>query len=89
MAKSRKTSDKAMLRVTTETRDTLRVMAEEKGSSMQGVAEEAIEAYRRQMILDETTEAYTRLLQDAEAASALKAEQSDWDVTLGDGLEDD
>lgn len=78
-----------MLRVTTETRDKLRVIAKGKGSSMQGVAEEAIEAYRRQMILDETSAAYARLRRDSEAASALEAEQREWDATLGDGLEDD
>ncbi len=89
MARARKTSDTAMLRVTAETRDTLRVIAEGRGSSMQGVAEEAIEAYRRQLILDETHSAYASLLQDSETAAALEAEQSEWDVTLCDGLEDD
>lgn len=89
MAKTKKASDRAMLRVTTETRDTLRVIAQGRGSSMQRIAEEAIEAYRRQMILDETNAAYARLLQDPEAASVLEAEQREWDATLGDGLEDD
>jgi len=89
MAETRKTGNSAMLRVTAETRDTLRVMAQEKGSSMQGVAEEAIEAYRRQLILDETSAAYARLQEDPEAASALQAEQGEWDATLSDGLEDD
>ena len=78
-----------MLRVTTKTRDTLRVIADREGSSMQRVAEEAVEAYRRQMILDQTHAAYARLGQDSEAASAVQAEQREWDVTLGDGLEDD
>ena len=89
MARTRKAGDMAMLRVTADTRDTLRVIAEEKGGSMQRVAEEAIEAYRRQLILDETNAAYARLRRDSEAASAMEAEQREWDVTLGDGLEDD
>lgn len=82
-----------MLRVTPETRNTLKVIAEGQGSSMQGVAEQAIEAYRRQLILEETNAAYTRLLHNPEAAATLEAEQREWDATLedglGDGLEDD
>ena len=88
MPKARKTSNSAVLRVTAETRDMLRVIAAERGSSMQGVAEDAVEAYRRQLILAETHAAYTRLQLDSQAASAMEAERREWDVTLGDGLED-
>jgi len=75
-----------MLRVKAETRDALRVMAKETGSSMQRVAEEAVEAYRRQKILEETHAAYARLVQDEPVRAELEAERADWDVTLCDGM---
>jgi len=89
VAGTKKPGNSAMLRVTVQTRDMLSVIAAEKGSSMQGVAEEAVEAYRRQMILDQTSAAYDRLCDDPEAAAALEAEERDWDATLCDGLEDE
>ena len=89
MGKKPTNAAKAMLRVTTKTRDTLRDIAEGTGCSMQRVAEEAVEAYRRQMILDQTHAAYARLVQDPQAWAEVQAERSEWDVTLGDGLEDE
>ena len=79
--------NKAMLRVTAQTRETVRTIAEGKGTTMQQVVEEAVEAYRRQMILDASNAAYARLLQSGEGREAAGELQA-WDVTLADGLED-
>ena len=79
---------KPMLRVTSKTHDTLRAIAKEKGSSMQQVVEEAVERYRRQLILDETNAAYAALRKDPKAWAEVEAEQAAWDVTLHDGSED-
>jgi succinate dehydrogenase/fumarate reductase flavoprotein subunit len=77
-----------MLRVTAKTHDSLRAIAKEKGRSMQQVVEQAVEAYRRQMILDETNAAYASLRKDSKAWAEVETEQAAWDATLRDGLED-
>jgi hypothetical protein len=79
--------NKGMLRVAAQTHETIRAIAEGKGTTMQQVVEEAVEAYRRQMILDASNAAYARLLQSGEGREAAGELQA-WDVTLADGLED-
>jgi hypothetical protein len=73
-----------MLRITSKTHETVRAMADEHGRSMQQVVEEAVEAYRRQMILDQSDAAYAALKEDSDAWAEVETEQSEWDVTLSD-----
>lgn len=80
--------NRAMLRVTERTRDAVRALAEGKGSSMQQVVEEAIEAYRRQVVLEQANEAYAHLRKDRAAWNEMTAERELWDETLADGIED-
>jgi hypothetical protein len=77
----------AAIRVPDSTYQTIRELAGE--GSMQDVVVRAVEAYRRQRIIDQANEAYAALRQDPVAWSREQAEREEWDVTAGDGLEGD
>ena len=74
------------LRVSTQTQQQLRQLAEEAGVSMQTIVVEALELYRRKQLLDKAHAAYTRVKADPKAWANLSKEREDWDTTLADGL---
>lgn len=76
------------IRVSTKTRDVLREMAGMIGLSMQEIVERAIESYRREQLLQTANTAYAALRADSNAWQAYQAEQTEWDVTLADGLKE-
>ena len=78
-----------MVRVTDETRVALRYLAEDMNEPMQQVLAKAVEAYRRQRILEQTNAAYATLRSDRQAWQEILDERAEWDVTLTDGLEAD
>ena len=78
----------AMMRVTDRTHSTLRQLSAETGEPMQEIADKAVEAYRRQLILERANAAYAGLRADPEAWEEASRERAEWDVTLSDGLED-
>lgn len=75
------------IRVSTETRNTLRELAKKIGLPMQKVVEEAIEHYHRQHFLNAANVAYAKLRTDEEAWQAYADESAEWEGTLNDGLE--
>ena len=77
----------AIVRISTESHRTLLSLAVEMGKSMPVVLEQAIEALRRQRLLDEAATAYGKLRRDNKAWSEELAERKAWDKTLKDGLE--
>jgi predicted transcriptional regulator len=78
-----------MVRVTDETRVALRYLAEDMNEPMQQVLAKAVEAYRRQRILEQTNAAYAVLRSDQQTWQEVLDERAEWDVTLADGLERD
>ena len=66
---------------------TLRALALRDHQSMAAVLDRALEAYRRQRMLEDLNAAYGRLRQDPAAWAEVEAERRLWDGTLGDGLE--
>ncbi len=78
-----------MVRVTDETRVALRYLAEDMNEPMQQVLAKAVEAYRRQRILEQTNAAYAVLRSDQQMWQEVLDERAAWDVTLADGLEGD
>ncbi len=56
---------------------------------MQSLLDDAIEALRRERLLDETNAAFAALKRDPKAWKAELEERRAWDATLTDGLEDD
>jgi predicted DNA-binding protein len=75
------------IRVSTDTRDTLNVLAKKKGISMQDAAREAVETYRRQQLLEAANVAYAKLRANPKASKAFDDETKLWDTTLADGLD--
>ena len=76
------------VRVSQETRQALRELAEQTGDPIHKVLAKAVEAYRRQYILEEANAAYAALRADPEAWREEQEERQAWDVTMADGLED-
>ena len=75
------------IRVSRRTRDRLQHLAEQYGSSMQAVLEEAVELYQGQRLLEATNAAYAALRADPAAWRELQEERAEWDATLNEGLE--
>lgn len=76
------------VRVSQQTRAVLRELAADTGEPMQRVLADAVEAYRRNRILELTDAAYAALRADPEAWNEELEERAAWDATLADGLED-
>lgn len=67
----------------------LREIAAQAGEPMQAVLDRAIEAYRRQCLLQKANEAYAALKEDPAAWQKEMAERKVWDATLADGQKGD
>lgn len=76
----------AMVRVSEQTHENLREMAQAERESMQAVLEKAVEAYRRKRFLEDVNVAYSDLREDRVAWGEVMEERSAWDATLEDGL---
>ena len=74
------------IRISEPTREALWKLAEESAESMQALLEKAVEAYRRQRFLEETSRAFDALKASEQAWKGEQAEREAWDVTLADGL---
>lgn len=77
------------VRISQETREALRELAEQMGEPMHKVLARAVEAYRRQYILEISNAAYAALRADPEAWREEQQERQEWDSTLADGLEEE
>lgn len=76
----------AIVRLSRTAHQTLRDLAGRTGQSMQSLLDDAIEAYRRERLLDETNAAFAALKRDPKAWKAELEERKAWDATLVDGL---
>jgi predicted nucleic acid-binding protein len=65
----------------------LRELASQERVPLQEVLERAIEAYRRDRILDATNAAYAALRADSVGWQDQIDERAAWDTTLADGLQ--
>jgi len=74
------------VRISDTSRNVLRELAAQKGASMQTLLDKAIEAYRRQLFLEEINKAYAALREDPKAWSQVEKDRAAWDATLKDGL---
>ena len=73
------------IRVTSHARDTVREISQITGKRQQEVVDEAVETYRRQILLDKANTAYAALRSDGSAWEAETREREAWDTTLADG----
>lgn len=79
----------ATVRLPDPTRVILKELADQTGEPIQVIVARAVEAFRRQRILELTNAAYAALHADESAWQEEMAEREDWDGTLADGLEDE
>lgn len=77
------------VRVTEQTHAAVRALAEEMGEPMQDVIAKAVEAYRRQCILERTNAAYAALRADPHRWQEERDEREIWEITAADGVEDE
>jgi hypothetical protein len=78
----------ATIRVTEETWLALRELAHTRGESIQEVVAKAVEAYRRQQLLETINAAYATIQEHLEEWQRLQNEYADWDTALLGGLKD-
>jgi len=76
------------IRISQETRSTLRQLAEESGLSIQTVVDQAINVYRREQFFASLDAAYDRLWNDPVARTAELAERKLLEGTLADDLDE-
>jgi hypothetical protein len=76
----------ATIRITETAHAALREVSARHRVPMQTVLNRAVEAYRRQVLLEELNAAYAALRQDPNTWSELEEERAAWDPTLMDGL---
>ncbi len=76
------------VRLSKETHQDLRQIAQTEGKSIQTVLEGLACDYRRRQMLEEGNRAYAALRRDPQAWSDEREERSAWENTLSDGLKD-
>ena len=74
------------VRVNLTTHKALTSLAEETHFSIQTVLSNAVEAYRREVFLDRTNQAYAELKKDPRAWAECQEERAVWNGTTKDGL---
>ena len=77
----------ANVRISSESRDTLRRLAREEREPMQAILDKAIERYRREKFLRDANADYAALRKNARAWKEELKERELWEQTLSDGLE--
>jgi len=76
------------VRIRRETKQMLERIANQTGQKTQEVLDNAIEAYRRRIFLEQANQAYALLKQDTDRWAEELAERKAWDITLNDDLKD-
>lgn len=76
------------VRIAESSKSALEEIADKIGATQIEVLAEAIEEYRRKVILDAVNKSFARLRENEKARKEYEEEQEDWDGTLADGLEE-
>jgi len=76
------------VRIKRETKRALDQIANQTGQKTQDVLDNAIDAYRRRIFLDQANRAYATLRQDDARWTEEIAERKAWDATSDDDLKD-
>jgi predicted DNA-binding protein len=79
-------SSSTTIRIPTEMHQTLRGLAEERRSTLQGVLVEALELYRRERFVLRVNAGYAALRDEPQVWRTHLAESALWDTTLADGF---
>lgn len=76
------------VRIDSSTHKMLQSLSAQTGRKMQEILGEAVELYRRKLLLDKANAAFAALKADSEAWKEEQEERAAWDVTLLDGLKE-
>jgi predicted transcriptional regulator len=76
------------VRIDQETWEALQELAQQRGESVPRVLAYAVEAFRRQHVLEKTNAIYANLRADSEAWREEQEEPRTWEATLADGLDE-
>lgn len=79
----------SQVRVSASTHELLKLLANEAGKSMQEIIDNAVADYRRNAFLRGLNDDFRALRQNESAWQEHKADISDWEGTISDGLEED
>ncbi len=77
------------MRVAIADRDAAHEMAKETGRSQMEIVHEALELYRRQLLLTSMNRGFAAMRRDPAAWKEEMAERDGWDITVGDATEPD
>lgn len=69
--------------------EVVRHISERKGLDVSDVLDRAVEVYRRELFLEETSRSFQVLKDDPEAWREESEERALWDESLGDGVDDE
>ena len=75
------------IQISARSLDVIRQISERKGLDVSEVLDCAVETYRREVLLDETSMAFHALKENAEAWVEELNERELWETSIGDGLE--
>lgn len=76
------------VRIKEESRAVLEELAREMNEQMQEVLAKALDAYRRQRIIELTNAAYAAMRENPELWQSELEERRAWEATLADGLDE-
>jgi ATPase subunit of ABC transporter with duplicated ATPase domains len=76
------------VRIAESSKSALEEIADKIGATQIEVLAEAIEGYRRKVILDAVNKSFASLRENEKARKEYEEELEDWDGTLADGLEE-
>lgn len=76
------------VRIDSSTHKMLQSLSAQTGRKMQEILGEAVELYRRKLLIDKANAAFAALKADSQAWKEEQEERAAWDVTLLDGLKD-
>lgn len=76
------------VRIDSATHKMLHSLSAQTGRKMQEILGEAVELYRRKLLLDKANAAFAALKADSQAWKEEQEERAAWDVTLLDGLKE-
>jgi hypothetical protein len=86
--KSKRAQTGTTIRVREHVHASLQSLSTEMGESIQDIVEEAVEAFRRQRMLDQHNQAYAALKADPKRWQEELAERSGWNRANADRLEE-
>ncbi|SSC12111.1 conserved protein of unknown function [Mesotoga infera] len=78
-----------IVRISSETHSRLKAMALASGETIGEILAKAVDAYRREMLLNDANRAFAKLKEREELWKDEQKEREEWETALADGLKKD